>query len=245
MWITVALLTIGRVGAFFVLLPQISSARVPMALRAYFAIAVSLSIMPVVSGDIEPRVRELTEPMLILAVAGEIATGLALGFLVRLFFLALNFSGVMIAQFLGFVGMGTQSIEDDEAGQALTDLIGLTVALLFIMADAHLLLIGALIGSFTNIPVLDNLSAAEAMERISEVASAAFMLALKFSAPFTLYAIVCNIIIGLANRLVPQVPVQFISAPAVVAGGLFLGYLVLGLSSQLFVDAIIAWLGRW
>jgi flagellar biosynthetic protein FliR len=48
--------------------------------------------------------------------------------------------------------------------------------------------------------------------------------------------------VGIANKLVPQIPVFFISMPFVLAGGLLLLYFTIGEALRLFMAAFVAWL---
>jgi flagellar biosynthesis protein FliR len=48
--------------------------------------------------------------------------------------------------------------------------------------------------------------------------------------------------IGLASRLVPQIPVYFITVPAVLIGGLALLYLIFSPFMQIFNEAFLLWL---
>jgi flagellar biosynthetic protein FliR len=48
--------------------------------------------------------------------------------------------------------------------------------------------------------------------------------------------------VGIANKLVPQIPVYFISIPFVLAGGLLLLYVTIGEALRLFMAGFTAWL---
>jgi flagellar biosynthesis protein FliR len=47
---------------------------------------------------------------------------------------------------------------------------------------------------------------------------------LRLSSPFLAYALVVNLLLGLLNKLTPQIPVYFVSLPFVLTGGLLLLY---------------------
>jgi flagellar biosynthetic protein FliR len=44
------------------------------------------------------------------------------------------------------------------------------------------------------------------------------------ASPFLIYSLLVNLMFGIANRLVQQIPVYFVSMPFVIAGGLALLY---------------------
>ena len=47
----------------------------------------------------------------------------------------------------------------------------------------------------------------------------AFILALQISSPFIVYALIINLMVGIANKLIPQIPVYFISRPSCSPAG--------------------------
>jgi flagellar biosynthetic protein FliR len=51
-------------------------------------------------------------------------------------------------------------------------------------------------------------------------------------------------LVGIANRLTPQVPVYFISGPIVVFGGLIVLYFTIGETLRMFMTGFMAWLAR-
>ena len=72
--------------------------------------------------------------------------------------------------------------------------------------------------------------------------SGAFTIALQISSPFIVYALIVNLMVGLANKLVPQIPVYFIATPFVLAGGFVILYLTIGESLRLFMMGFMGWL---
>ena len=60
------------------------------------------------------------------------------------------------------------------------------------------------------------------LARLADAFSSTFILALQISSPFIVYALIINLMVGIANKMVPQIPVYFISTPFVLAGGLLL-----------------------
>jgi flagellar biosynthesis protein FliR len=65
---------------------------------------------------------------------------------------------------------------------------------------------------------------------------------LRISSPFITYALITNFVIGLAGKLVPQIPLYFITVPAMIVGGLFLFYTICTPFMQIFNAAVSKWL---
>jgi len=82
------------------------------------------------------------------------------------------------------------------------------------------------------------------LARLADAFSATFVLALQITSPFIVYALIINLMVGIANKLVPQIPVYFIAMPFILAGGLLLLYFTIGEALRLFIAGFVAWLSR-
>jgi len=92
------------------------------------------------------------------------------------------------------------------------------------------------------LPVNEPMAADLGLARLADAFSSTFILALQISSPFIVYALIINLMVGIANKMVPQIPVYFISTPFVLAGGLVLLYFTIGEALRLFIAGFIAWL---
>jgi flagellar biosynthetic protein FliR len=59
-----------------------------------------------------------------------------------------------------------------------------------------------------------------------------------------IYGLIINLLFGLANKLIPQIPVYFISMPFVIAGGILLLYFTIAEFLTLFTAGFMTWLAR-
>ena len=62
------------------------------------------------------------------------------------------------------------------------------------------------------------------LPRLATALSKAFYLVLQISGPFVAYGLMVNLLFGLVNKMVPQIPAYFISIPFLVFGGLIAFY---------------------
>ena len=67
---------------------------------------------------------------------------------------------------------------------------------------------------FEDNSITDNMRCAYPLEAISN----AFLLGLQITSPFLVYTLIANLLVGIASRLTPQVPIYFVSGPLIVAG---------------------------
>jgi flagellar biosynthetic protein FliR len=175
-------------------------------------------------------------------IISETLIGGLIGLIGRLFYMALQFMASAAAQLVGFNPVGGMPIEDTEALPPLATLITLTATVLLFVTDQHWEVLRALLASYSVLPVNESMATDLGLARLADALSSTFILALQISSPFVVYALIINLMVGIANKLVPQVPVYFISMPFVLAGGLLLLYFTIGEALRLFIAGFIAWL---
>ncbi|MBZ0229267.1 MAG: flagellar biosynthetic protein FliR, partial [Bauldia sp.] len=86
-----------RVGACLMIAPGFSAMQIPVRVRLYIALAASLALspalLPLLRGNIDGSLASLLS-----LIFSELATGLLIGFVARVFFIALQAIGVAITQ---------------------------------------------------------------------------------------------------------------------------------------------------
>ncbi len=225
-------------------MPGFSSPRMPVQARLFLAISASLALTPVLTPEVGAIVDGLAPAKLAALIVSETIIGAVIGLMGRFFFLALQFMATAAATAIGFGGIPGGMAEDTEPAMAPATLFTLTATVLFFLADLHLEVIGALIETYAVIPPGEGLDSDTVLRRIADSVSAAFLVSLQVCAPFFVYSLVVNFLVGIANKLTPQIPVYFISMPFVLAGGMLLMYAAMREGLRLFMTAFIAWLAK-
>lgn len=234
-WAHAFLLVLARVGSAAMLLPGFGEAEVPAPVRAGLAVALTLVVLPVVAPLLPPEPANGLAALL--AVAAEVVAGLWLGWLARLWVLALPMAAQIAA---GVIGLANVIQPDAQLGpqtSALSRLFSLAAPVAIMATGLHALPLAALEGSYHVIPPGLALPGGDAAQAVVSGVGASFALALRLAAPFVLAAIVWNIALGLLSRLVPQLQVFFAAMPAQILGGI----LLVGLLST---AVLAAWLGE-
>jgi flagellar biosynthetic protein FliR len=175
-------------------------------------------------------------------MVSETLTGAVFGLMGRIFLLALQFMGTVAASFIGFSGMSEPPVEEAEAAPTVATMLTLTATVLVFVSDLHGEVLRALGGSYSVLQVTDLVDVKSALTKLADASSDAFLLAAQLASPFLVYSLAINFVFGLANKLVPQIPVYFISFPFVLAAGLILLYLTFAECLRLFMAAFEAFL---
>jgi flagellar biosynthetic protein FliR len=207
-----------RCGAAIMLLPAFADDGTPTLLRAGFALALTILLLPAVAPHLPPEPDSFAR--LAALLAGELLAGGLLGWLARLVCLSLPAAGQLVS-----LGTGISSIlqPDQNFGAqtaALGQLFGRLAPVLVLSTGLYALPLSALAGSYDVLPAGQLPPGADTTEIVVRAVSAHFALALQLAAPFLLLGTVWQAGLGLLSRLVPHIQVHFASLPGQVLGGL-------------------------
>lgn len=195
--------------------------QIAMQIRLYMAIALSISIYLLVYDKIEIDA-SLNTAELVGLIFSEILIAFMLAIPIRLFLLALSFLGEIVMQMIGLNPIPGTPIGDEQATSMLSSLFNITAITLFFSSGLVLSFIGALVQSFILLPPGEVFYADGFLESLSTNISEFFNVILRLAAPLVIFTIAMNLIAGLVNKLSPQIPVYFVSAPFLIGGGLFI-----------------------
>ncbi len=227
------ILILCRIGTTLMLAPGFSSARVPMRVRLYVALALAIAMAPIV---LDGRTPKRGGALLVTLVFAECVIGAVIGLVCRIYLAALEFMANAIANYIGMNAL-TAGVEDNEPGTSLSTLITLTATLLVLLMDLHQLLIKTVLDSYGTFPLGAMAGPQFALSMVATSLGAAFTIALQISGPFIVYGLLVNVLFGILGKLIPQVPSYFISLPFLLVGGLFFLYLMLPEMLKIFFGA--------
>lgn len=227
-------LTFLRVGAIMALLPAFGEQSVPQRVKLALALAFTLVVAPAATDPLTPIV-DGARPIG-LAMAGEIAAGLALGIILRLLVMVLQIAGQMAAQATSLSQIfGGPTVDPQPATSHLLVAAGLALA---VMTGLHVRAAQAMILSYDMLPpgrLPDGGLIAE--WGIIHIARG-FGLALTLAMPFVIASLIYNLALGAINRAMPQLMVAFVGAPAITAGGM----LLLVVSAPVLLEVWSGWM---
>lgn len=231
-----------RIGACLMLMPGISNPRIPVRVRLFLAFAITLALTPLLAGGIVANLPDSPPIGLMAIIFSETLIGALIGFLGRAFFGALETLANVIATAIGLSSPLKGPIEEGEPLPAVASLMTLAATMLFFLTDLHWEVLRGLFASYAVLPVSGRFNPQFGLVQVSDCLTKSFLISLRISGPFLVYSLIVNLAVGLAAKLTPQIPVYFISIPAVAAGGLFVLYITCKPFLELFIGAFSAWL---
>jgi flagellar biosynthesis protein FliR len=232
-----AFVVFSRVGACLMLMPGFSSARIPVRVRLFVAIAFALGLTPLLQDALQPQLATEVPAALVRLIVAELLTGATIGLLGRAFFIALETIGMALAMAIGLSSNLGAPVDEDEPLPAITTLLTLAATTLLFLSDQHLEIFRAIATSYTTLPLTDGFVSQFAVNQLAAKVALAFSLALRIGSPFLILSVVLNFAVGLTNRLVPSVQIFFLASPFLLLSGLLLLYFTVRPFVQLFMDA--------
>lgn len=231
-----------RVGGCLLIAPGFSSNRIPLHVRLFIALTTSLALAPVLLEKVRGEVTALVPAEMLASIGSELLTGLLIGLLGRVYFLALQTMLNAVAMALGLGGMPGAPIDESEPLPPISSFIMMTATAILFLSDLHWELYRGLVASYARLPMGEGFGVRLSLTQLVDQVGVAFVLALRISSPFILYSVIVNLAVGLTNKLTPQLPVYFLATPFVMVGGLLIMYFAANDYVLLFMDAFSTWL---
>jgi flagellar biosynthetic protein FliR len=209
-----------RVSAMMLAAPIFSAASFTCAARVLLAVMIAVLVVPILPAA--PAVDPLSRPR---AAAGlrEVGIGLVMGFVMQLVFGAVVIAGHSVAMSMG---LGFAMSVDPQNGiqvPVVSQLNVVLATLLFLAIDGHLMLIAAVVESFSVLPVASAVRADGMSSNVVSLGSQLFASALLLGLPTLTAILMINVAFGVITRAAPQLNIFAVGFPVtIVAGFLFM-----------------------
>lgn len=207
-----------RISAMFVSMPVFNVHALPAQIRVILAVVISFLIIPVLPSL--PQIEMMSYEGIMIGVQ-QVAIGLTTGFILQMIFAALIFAGQGIAYGMG---LGFASMVDPLNGQqvpVVAQIYMISITLLFLSLDGHLLLIKLLVDSFTTLPIgqiFDTNDIWAILVWSSRIFSDGLLLAM----PIIISLLLVNIVFGVASKSAPQLQIFAVGFPITLMLGILL-----------------------
>lgn len=231
-----------RIGGCLMLMPGFSSQRVPVMVRLFLTVAITLVFVPLLGPDVEKIVHGVAPLELLRLIVSESLIGALIGFMGRIFFGALETLGSAIAQEIGLANSLGAPLNENETLPTIASLLTFLATTLLFVTGLHLEILRGIVASYRALPVAAGFSTQFGLVQVADNLGKSFLLALRIASPFIVFSIIVNLGIGLANRLTPQIQVYFMAAPIVVFAGLLLFYFTFRQLIEMFMAGFGLWL---
>lgn len=213
------LLVVLRTSCLLVFWPLWDSRLIPMQVRVFSLLIISLALTPVVAPLLPPL--PTAGPSLLGLVLREFLLGLSLGLLIRFFLTGVQMAGNLVSIQMGF-GMVTL-IDPQSRAQStiIADLFLFLAILIFLNIDGHHFLLRLLILSFQEVPMGRPFAIPGSLFLfLPKFGALMYQLAVTLAAPILAALFLTQVALGVVARSVPQIQVMLLSFPLTIALGL-------------------------
>ena len=225
----------ARLAALVMTMPAIGDQVVPARIRLSFALVLTMTLFPVVMPTMPSLPVELGE--MAIRVVREVFIGLMIGLIMRMFMASLAVAGeiISIQSTLSFAQTSAPGII--ESSTTMGTFIGLVGLSLIFSTNLHHLFLGAMVNSYAIFPFGASAPVLDSGQLAIRTLSQAFQMGVQLSAPVLVLALVFNVAVGLAARIMPQFQVFFVASPLMILLSLAILSVSLGLIGMVWVNA--------
>jgi flagellar biosynthesis protein FliR len=216
-WISPLLWPFLRVLAVFTSAPVFSSRAFPIRVKIGLAFFVALACQATLPPA--PTIG-LNEPAAFGAALQQVGVGLAIGFVVRLVFAAVELAGEVV----GFqMGLNFAAFFDpalNTQSSAVARFFGQMTSLLFVVMNGHLMVLMAVTKSFETFPVDQNFLVALQHMQLYTLGADLFASGLWIALPMIGMLMFVNLALGIISRVAPQMNIFAVGFPITLVVGL-------------------------
>lgn len=222
-WIQGLVLPLVRILGFIAVSPFFSEPAIPGSIKLGTGLILTLAALSSVA---QPVNIDLVSIQGILTIFIELVIGITIGFILKLVFSIIDFTG----QFMGLMmGFGFASFYDMRSGSSSTTvniLLNTLAMLIFISINGHLLVLSLLVESLNTLPASSSMKSLN-YDVLIKLVSNIFSVGLKIALPVAAILLLVNSSMAILSRAAPQLNLFVIGFPLTVGIGLFTLYFIL------------------
>lgn len=234
-WIAAVLWPLLRISGLVLVAPVFGANVVPARVKVVLALSLAVLVAPLAPPP--PALDPLSAEGL-LAMAVQLAIGVAIGFAVQLAFDALVMAGQTIAMTMG---LGFAMLVDPGRGGStpvLSQFFLILGLLLFVSVDGHVALIGVLVESFRWAPVGAAGMASGGLWELTLWGGEIFRSGLVIALPAVVALLAMNLGMGIVSRAAPQLNLFAVGFPVAMLFGFLVMLLSLPSMQGAFLDLV-------
>jgi flagellar biosynthesis protein FliR len=209
----------SRIFALVASSPILGNPSTPRQIKIGLSVMITLVIAPAL-GPMPAIDPGSAEGLLILAQ--QVAIGLAMGFTIRIIFVAVDMAGELIGLQMG-LGFAT-FFDPHNSGPmpVISRFIGIIATMAFLATDGHLQVISQLVQSFTTLPVGPDGIPPSGFSALAHWGREIFHTGLRLSLPVVAALLITNLALGILTRAAPQLNIFAVGFPLTLSIGLLM-----------------------
>jgi flagellar biosynthetic protein FliR len=239
LWIAGLLWPLTRIMGLIAASPLLGNSAVPATVKISLGVLLAMIVAPAVPAL--PAADPMSLAGLLILVQ-EMLIGLAMGFSIRIIFAAVEMAGEIssLTMGLGFATFFDPATQGRSS--AISQFLSLVATMAFLAVNAHLVLLSALVESFSTLPVSAAPVYGGGFKQLADWGGRIFSTGVQLSLPIVAALLITNVALGILTRAAPQLNLFGIGFPITLGVGLLviamtLPYLVTPMQN-LFLDGM-------
>ncbi|MBM1635026.1 flagellar biosynthetic protein FliR [Sulfitobacter mediterraneus] len=231
------LVVFARLGSALIFMPAFGEVQIPIRARLSFALVLCAALLPIT--PVQAAMPD--DPVALALMLGvEVTIGLWIGLTARILLSALQFAGFQVGQVSGLANAFGPSFGSFEGATMVATLMLISAVTMIFVTDTHHIILRALLSSYELFPP-GQIMLEDMTDQLLKAAGQSLYIGTAVAAPFFVMGVVLNLGMGLANRMMPQLPVFFVAASLLIGAGL----LILAISMPALLDFFISEFQDW
>jgi flagellar biosynthetic protein FliR len=217
MWVAGLLWPLARIMALIAASPLFGNSAVPVRIKLSLGILLAIIVAPAVPAG--PAADPLSLAGLLI-LAQEMLVGLAMGFTIRIIFAAVEMAGEIssLTMGLGFATFFDPATQGRSS--AISQFLSLVATMAFLAVNAHLVLLAALVESFSSLPISATPIYGGGFKQLADWGGKIFSTGVQLSLPIVAALLITNVALGILTRAAPQLNLFGIGFPITLGVGL-------------------------
>lgn len=212
------ILVFARIGSTLMFMPGFGESRIPMRFRLIFAVILCIALYPAT-----PVGSQQFDSWLgfVPIIAIEITIGLWIGLVARILMSALQLIGYQIGLVSGLANAFAPNMDMFQGATIIASALLMCELVMIFATDLHHVIINALLMSYEIFPP-GQIILGDFAGQIVKAADKSFYIAISLAAPFYVMGTILHAGLGLANRMMPSLPVFFVAGPILTGAGVYI-----------------------
>ncbi|HTY60988.1 MAG TPA: flagellar biosynthetic protein FliR [Acidobacteriota bacterium] len=207
-----------RVSGIMLFAPFFSNQAVPLPIRAALALVVAYVLTPSLPLNTIPSSLDLSS--ITGVAAGEILSGVLLGFVASCVFAGMQFAGQVISFQLGFSLINQFDPQTNVEAPVFSFLQNYVGLLFFLLINGHHWFLLAISDSFGPLPVGGFRIHGSVVTWLLELTAQVFVIGLRIAGPVIIVTTIVDVVLGIIGRAAPQIQIIIVGMPVKILAGL-------------------------
>lgn len=222
-----------RITALVGTAPFFGNQLVPVRIKAFFALALTIIMAPVMYAASPVVAASASNLQVVVLILKEILVGAAMGLTGQIIFAGIRMGGELMSVNIGLSFASVVDPVNQAQGSIVSQLFGLLAILVFLSIGGDTYYIQALARSFEIVPV-GEASMALAAPVFIKMAMYLFVVGVQMAAPFIVVLFLLDLSFAIFARIMPQANIFFIALPLKLGIGIILMLLILPYTPMAF-----------